>query len=231
MNGGARPDLYRPIHKALRAALFDATRRLGTLDADDPIELERTASELGQLLAWLAGHLRRGNDYLHAAIEARRPGGAQRGNEAHRERLAAIATLAEELALLRQARAAERPALAARLYQEWHRYVADELAHMQREEAEHNDALWALYGDAELAALHDRLLASMPPAQQRQALAWLAQSLAPAELAGLFAELRDQGPPEAFGSALATVHPRLSDARWTQLTRALGLPPAPGLQA
>ena len=227
----ARLDLYRPIHKALRAALFDTTRRLGAMDAEDPVDVERTASDAGQLLAWLAGHLRRGNDFLHAAIEARRPGGAQAGVDAHRGRLDALAALGEELAMLRHASPAERAAVAARLYPQWHRFVADELAHMQREECENNAELWSLYTDAELAALHDRLLASMPPAEQRQSLAWLAQSLAPAELAGLLAQLREQGPPEAFGAALAAVHPRLGDARWARLTRALGLPPAPGRPA
>jgi hypothetical protein len=54
---------------------------------------------------------------------------------------------------------------ALQLYRHPARFVAENFEHMQVEETVHNEALWAHYTDAELKALHDRLRASIPPAE------------------------------------------------------------------
>ncbi|HJV69946.1 hypothetical protein [Ideonella sp.] len=228
---GPRLDLYRPIHKALRVAMFDTLRRLGAMDVDDPEELEGSLGQAEQLLALLAGHLKHENDFLHTAIEARRPCSAQRSADEHRDHLESIGTLTDELAALRQAPAAERARLAHRLYQHLGLFVAENLEHMQFEETQNNAALWALYSDAELAALHGRLSASIEPRELMQALGWMAHALNAAELAGLFHGMRAKAPPEAFDAALAAARARLDDTRWARLARSLGLAPVPGLAA
>ena len=42
LHAAPRLDLYGPVHKGLRAFMFDTLGRLGRCDADDPAELERT---------------------------------------------------------------------------------------------------------------------------------------------------------------------------------------------
>jgi hypothetical protein len=227
----ARHDLYRPIHKALRVALFDTARRLGALDADDPRDLAQTLGQIERLLALLAGHLKHENDFLHTAIEARRPGGAQRSADDHREHLDSLDALADEVAALRRAPPAERDRLAGRLYQQLNRFVAENLEHMQFEETQNSAALWALYSDDELAALHERLVASIEPQELMEVLGWMARALNTAELGGLFQGMRAKAPPAAFEAALAAARAQLGDTRWARLARSLGLAPVPGLAA
>jgi len=68
---------------------------------------------------------------------------------------------------VRDARDEHRAALAQRLYRHLALFIGENLQHMQVEETENNAALWALYSDDELAAIHDRLLASVPPKKWR----------------------------------------------------------------
>jgi len=226
-----RHDLYRDMHKALHVALFDTARRLGRLDTEDPAELQRAIEPAQRLLALLASHLRLQNDFVHTAIEARRPGGALCSLDEQRARLEAIDALAAELATLQAVPAAERATLAQRLHRHFAAFVIAMLQHMQREEAQHNAALCALYCDAEVIALHQRLWASLPPALRLDALAWMARALNPHELAKLLLDLQRSAPPETFGAVLAQTRECLDDTRWARLTRALGLQPVPGLVA
>jgi hypothetical protein len=221
----ARHDIYRPIHKALRAAMFDTARRLGLLDVDDPQDLRGTLDQARQLLVLLTSHLKHENDFLHTAIEARQPGGAQHTAEDHHTHLEDIGGLDAELSALRCAAPAERALIAQRLYQHFARFVGENLAHMLFEETHNNAALWSLYSDDELGALHGRLVASIAPAEMMQTLGWMARALNPGELAALFVDMQAKAPPEVFGAVLAHVRPLLGAGRWAGLARALGLSP------
>ncbi|MFO1339028.1 MAG: hypothetical protein U1F53_12515 [Burkholderiaceae bacterium] len=219
-----RHDLYRGIHKALRAAMFDTVHRLGAMDPDDAQDLQRTLDQARQLLGLLASHVKHENDFVHTAIEARLPGGACQTAEAHHGHLEDLALLAAELDALQRAAPAARGALAQRAYLQFGRFVGEQLAHMQVEETQNNAALWSLYDDAELQALHGRLLASVAPRDSQLALAWMARALNPAEVAELFGGMRRQAPPEAFGAALALARGQLDAGRWQRLAGTLGLP-------
>lgn len=220
-----RHDLYRGIHKALRAAMFDTVQRLGTMDLDDAQDLQRTLDQARQLLGLLGAHVKHENDFVHTAIEARQPGGACQTADEHHSHLEDLALLAAELdALGRCAEPAERAALAQRVYLQFGRFVGEQLAHMQVEETQNNAALWSLYDDAELQALHGRLLASVAPRDSLQVLGWMARALNPAELTELFGGMRHQAPPEAFNAALALARSHLDPARWLRLAGALGVP-------
>ena len=156
-----RPDLYAPIHKALRALMFDTLARIGRIDLDDAAERDATLEQAELLLEQLESHLHHENEFVHAAIEARRPGAAQVTADAHVEHADTIGTLRGEIAALRVAPAPEQMRLATRLYRHLALFVAENLEHMHYEETANNAALWALYSDEELHAIHDRLVAHL----------------------------------------------------------------------
>ncbi|MFL6661354.1 MAG: hemerythrin domain-containing protein [Rhizobacter sp.] len=218
-----RHNLYAPIHKALRLFMTDTLVRVGRLDVDDPAEMAATLGQVDALREIAASHLAHENDFVHPAIEARQPGTAERIAGEHVEHLQAIDALGEDLRQLRAADGPARPAAAMRLYRHLALFVADNFQHMHFEETVHNAALWAHYDDAELKALHDRLLASIPPAETMLVLRWMVPALSPAERAGLVGELMAVLPPPALQAVLRTVRPHLDDAGWGKLARAVGI--------
>lgn len=221
-----RLDLYAPIHKALRLFLVDTLARVGRLDVHDSAETVATLGQLDALLDLCTSHVQHENDFMHPAIEARAPGGARTTAADHEEHRSAIDALRREAAELRQA-PTEPGAL--QLYRQLALFVAENLQHMHVEETANNAALWAHHTDAELHALHDRLLASIPPQEHAQVAHWMLPALTPTERAVVVGAMRAQMPAPAFDAMLVTLRERLDDAAWRKLAKALAIAPVPGL--
>jgi hypothetical protein len=224
-----RFDFYASIHKALRRFMCDTLLKLGALDADDAQDLQRTLGQLQALLTQLRSHVQHENDFVHTAIEARRPAGARQTANDHVEHLATIRTLEEEMQVLRALPVGERMPAAHRLYRHLSLFVAENFEHMHEEETVNNATLWSLYSDDELIAQHDRLMASIPPQELMSTMHWLAPSLNPQELAALLGDFQAKAPPEPFRHVLNLVRERIDTPSWAKLARSLGVAPVPGL--
>jgi hypothetical protein len=215
-----RLDLYSGIHKALRVLMSDTLARVGRLDTDDMAEVADTLGRVDALLDACRGHLAKENTYVHTAIEARRPGASQRIAGEHLDHLDSIAALEAETAALR---ALPNAPAALRLYRHLALFVAENLEHMHVEETQHNALLWDAYSDAELAEIHDRIVASIEPAEMAALLPLMVGAISPTERAAMLGAMQQQMPPEAMRGVLASIRPQLDDAAWTKLARALKL--------
>lgn len=224
-----RLDLYVGIHKALRHFMTDTLHRVGRMDSGDAAELARTLGQFEDLMALCEQHIHHENHFVHAAIEARAPRAAARTAGDHVEHFAHIEALRADARRVAQADAAARPALALRLYRHLALFVADNFQHMNVEETQNNAALWANYRDDELMALHQRIVASLPPEENLLVMRWMIPASTPAERAQVLGGMRAGAPAEAFAAALDAVRPHLDDSAWDQLARALGVPQQPGL--
>lgn len=221
-----RYDIYAGIHRALRLFMTDTLGRLGWLDCGDAAETAATLAQFDSLMAFCRKHLEHENSFVHAAIEARRPGASQRIAGEHVEHAAEIAALQAEGAALRAAPSA--PA-ALRLYRHLALFIAENFHHMQVEESQHNETLWAAYSDEEIMAIEQRIVASLDPAEQALVLRWMTPALPPAERAAWLGGARQQMPAEAFSMVLEGARAALNDTAWTKLARSLGVAPVPGL--
>ena len=186
-----RPDLYAPIHKALRHAMTDTLLEMGRIDVADAASFGRTLGRVDALLDLCAGHLMHENEFVHPALEACEPGASARIAHEHVEHEQAIAALRDEVAALRRAAPADRDALALRLYRHLALFVAHNFEHMHFEETAHNAVLWAHYSDAELMQLHEQIVGSIAPEEMLQVMDWMLPALTPAERALI------GGPPGA----------------------------------
>jgi len=220
-----RFDLYRLIHKGLRACMSDALSALGRLDPEDDSERRETLDKVRALLFLCRSHLDKENRYVHAALEARRPGSAAQAEGEHHNHLLAIDWLEQCLRELETAGGDTRAAAVHRLYQQLALFTAENFEHMHHEETRHNELLWAAYTDAELLAIHERILAALTPQERAGSLRWLLPAVAPAERAELLAGLRAQAPAPVFEELLAMLRAQLSTAAWRKLARALPVPP------
>ena len=224
-----RVDLYAPIHKALRHFMTDTLHRVGRMDVADADDMGRALGQLDALLEECLHHLQRENEFMHQAMEARQPRGASRTADDHVEHIDSIEALQAEAAALRAAPQADRAMLGLRLYRHLALFVAENFQHMHVEETHNNAVLWAHYSDAELAALHDRLLDSIPPAEKAAIGRWMVPAMTPFERAMMFGEMKAHAPAPAYRAMLDAVRPHLDDTAWAKLARALGEPQAPGL--
>lgn len=218
-----RYDIYSNAHKALRLALGEALAAAGRVDPHDDNDVATLAERIRSLLQFCRTHLDKEENFVHPAIEARRPGAAAATQDDHREHLAAFEQLEADLRTLEAARNDRRDAAAMQLYRRLALFVADNLVHMHAEETDNNAALWAAYSNDELHSLEQRLVASIPQDMLQLALRSMMPALNPAERATMVLEMRDRVPAPAFTAFLANVQGYLTEAEWRKLTRALAV--------
>jgi hypothetical protein len=201
------------------------------MDVDDELELAQVTERVMELLDFCAGHLRHENEFVHTAIEARAPGASASIAHDHEEHEKHIAVLAAEVGELRGCAAAHRATNAQHLYRALSLFIAENFQHMNVEETAHNAVLWARYTDAELMEIHQRLVASIPPAEMMTVARWMIPFMNPAERTAVLSGIRQGAPAPAFQAILDTVRPHLSENEWAKLARSLDLPVVAGLVA
>lgn len=223
-----RADLYAPIHKALRHFMTDTLHRIGRMDVFDAEDMAHALGQLDALLELCTNHIHHENHFVHSAIEARQPRGASRTADDHVDHFESIAALRAQALALQRAAGSERLALALGLYRHLALFVAENFQHMHFEETHNNAALWAHYTDDELLELHERLLASVPPAENLQVGRWMVPALNPVERALIVGGMKSAAPAPVFDAMLAVIRPHLDDTAWNKLARAIGLVVQPG---
>jgi hypothetical protein len=225
----ARYDIYQPIHKGLRLFMADTLSRLGRVDVTDAEDLATALSQVEALLDFCAKHVRHENEFIHTAIRARLPAAASRTTEDHAEHLQSIDALHQETRAVYAADDAQRHVLALRLYRHLALFVAENLQHMHIEETANNAALWAHYTDEELVALHDRLVATLSPADTMQTMRWMLPALTPQQRAAVLGGVKVEAPAEVLDAVVNVVRPHLPIRDWSKLARDVGLPQQAGL--
>lgn len=229
--GGDRVDLYVGIHKAMRALMADLLVAVGKMDAADDSAVEWTVSRVLQFADFCTAHLTHENEFVHTALEARRPGASARIAAEHVEHAQAIAALKAAADRLHKTQGSQREQDALALYRQLALFIAHNFEHMQAEEIEHNQALWAHYTDEELRALEGRLLATIPPEETLFVMRWMVPAMTPAERLQVLQGMQAHAPAPAFAAVLDVVKPHLGTGEWAKLARGLKLAPVPGLVA
>jgi hypothetical protein len=216
-----RLDLYRPIHKALRAMMSDTLAHAGRIDCADGASIADVADRIRALLDACRAHIDKEDRYVHCAMESRCPGSTTGIAAEHAAHEAAIANLEARVGELETASGGERITTARRIHHDLSLFVAENFQHMVVEETVNNAVLWKHYDDAELAALHDEIVASIPPSESAALMRWMIPALAPDERADLLLAMRAGAPAAVFEGMLALGGELLGDADRAKLTAAL----------
>jgi Hemerythrin HHE cation binding domain len=227
--GAGRLDLYAGIHKALRLFMTRTLVRVGSTDPRDPADIAEALQQLERLLGLCELHLKDENEFVHPALERARPGSAARIAAEHQHHLESFADLRDLAGLVSHSADATRAAALQRLYRALALFVADNFQHMHVEETAHNAVLWAAYTDAELIAIEQAIVASIPPQAMAEALHWFFPALNAAERAGMLAGMQQGMPPEPFAGVLGIAERTLAAADFAKLQRDLRQPVAPQL--
>ena len=221
-----RYDMYAQIHKGLRSFMMHTLEKLGRTDPRDASESQEALDALRALLGLCRTHLEKENAFVHAALEARRPGSTAKIALEHVHHERSIAALEEAARELEQVADEARAAAALALYRALALFIAENFEHMHVEETAMNALLWEAYDDAELAGIERAIVASIAPAQATLVARWMLPALDSAERAAKLALMQANAPREAFAGVLAMLKQHLSERDWYKLGAALG-PTAP----
>ena len=164
----ARLDLFTPIHKGLRRALFETAILLARTDFSTPDEVDLATQSVATCFDFLREHAEHEDRELlpviarlDAALVAQ-----LRVEHPELERLAIdVESLWPRIAALDLPLA--RAQLGAELSRRFQTIVAAQLRHMDREEREVNALLWTSLHDDELAQISKRIVAAISPSRMQ----------------------------------------------------------------
>ena len=228
-NRPMRFDIYRNIHKALRACMCDTLTRVGRLDGGDAQEMREVLAQVRAMATFCAGHLEHENKFVHTAMEARLPGSSELTAADHGHHVVACEKLHAFADAAELAGGAARASAILHLYRYLALFVGENLTHMDIEETENNATLWSTYADTELIEIEHAIVASLSPEKKMASTRWMIPAVNPEERAELVKGMMHAAPKQVFDRMLAQIEPHLSHTDWDKLM--LALRPAEALAA
>jgi hypothetical protein len=218
-----RVDVFGVVHKGLRSLLFEAVKLVARTDFARAEEAERARAEVVVALGFLEEHGRHEDAVVFPELAALAPALCADLQGEH-GRLEALHHEVQRLcARMAGATPVERIALGRRLHDASVRLLAENLTHMQREEAEATRVLHAHRSDDALRALHGRILASIAPARVPEWMELVLSAASGPERVALVAGLRAQLSPQEFAAATGRARSRLGPGGWGAVVEAAGV--------
>ncbi|MGK2928338.1 MAG: hemerythrin domain-containing protein [Acidimicrobiales bacterium] len=204
-------DLYRDIHKGIRAELFAVTQRAGNLDPsvrDDRLDL---AQHVHSLVYLLVSHADHEDSHMQPAIELHLPALAELVERDHHRLEARIQDLSAQADETADTTGNARWH-AHRLHVDLAAFTSSYLAHQDLEERIIMPALEDAIGPDAALGIHMAIVGSIPPAELATSLAVMLPAMNIDDRAELLGGMHASAPAEAFaqiwGLAGSVLDPR-----------------------
>jgi hypothetical protein len=200
--GAAAPvetiDLYRDIHKGIRAELFATTVQAGTVDPSDRQSRLDLATRTEGLVWLLETHAEHEDAGIQPAIEVHLPEVAERIVADHHALEARILGLRDMAATIADGNGAGARAAGQGLYVELAAFTSAYLAHQDLEERVVMPGLAAALGPELVLGIHVGILSSIPPADMARSLALMFPAMNVDDRTELLGGVQATAPAEVF---------------------------------
>jgi hypothetical protein len=216
-------DLYKDIHKAIRVELFEVTAEAGRIDPSKGVARAALAAHVTDVVELLRSHAEHEDAAIQPVLEARLPDLADRVEVDHLTldaRMDDLAAMAGEQAHLG---VAEPGGQVQRLYLALASFTGDYLAHQDVEERVIMPALEAEVGVEDVVAIHQAILAGIPPEEMARSLALMLPAMNVDDRTALLGGMRAGAPAEVFSGVWALAGSVLEPEDHRDLARRLEL--------
>jgi hypothetical protein len=206
-------DLYRDIHKAIRAELFAITSTAARIDPSNPIARAALADHVRDVAAFLVSHADHEDTHIQPALERELP-------ELAAQIAAEHPALEGELdGLVALADAGEVATLHLALASFTGRY----LLHQDVEERVVMPALEAAIGVEAVLAIHQAIVTSIPPDEMGRSLALMLPTMNVDDRAELLGGMQASAPAEVFDGVWGLARSVLEPSDIAAVAQRLGL--------
>jgi hypothetical protein len=216
-------DLYRDVHKGIRAELFALVSEAGRLDPSIRCSRVELADHIGSTVELLVAHAEHEDTHVHPAMELHLPDLAQQIATDHAVIEGRMDQLVEMAAAAVDASDADQGERVHRLYLELASFTGAYLEHQDVEERVVMPALETAIGVESTIAIHQAIVGSIPPDQMAQSLGIMLPAMNVDERAGLLAGIQASAPAPVFEGVFGLAGSVLSPADHAALAARLGL--------
>lgn len=222
--GQPRYNIYALIHKAIRLFMTDTLAAVGSMDCNDAARAAEVLGQVRALAIACRSHFLHENEFVHPAMEARRPGSTTQVAAEHLHHAWAISRLEELADAVEHAQENARHAAADALYRYLALFVAENFVHMNVEETANSEVLWATHTDAELMGIEQAIVASLTPEESMASMRWMLQAMNASERAEMLNGMRRDAPAPVFDAVLGLAQAHLPVPEWRKLAQGIELP-------
>ncbi len=190
-------DLYRDIHKGIRAELFAVTETAGALDPGSDDDRAALAAHVGRVVELLVNHAEHEDTHMQPVIEQHLPALAEQIEDEHHRietRLLELGTRADELAAVPN----DQRWHAHAFYIDFAAFTSSYLAHQDLEERMVMPALEDAIGPEACFAMNQALVGSIPPDELVSGLAVMLPAMNVDDASEMLGGMQAGAPAEVF---------------------------------
>jgi hypothetical protein len=195
-------DLYRDIHKGIRAELFAVTSTAGSIDPSNRCDRAALADHVTSVAAVLESHAHHEDAVIDPVLERHLPDLASEINDDHERLERVFASITDLANVVVDVVPGEQRRLLQLLHLDLARFTSSYLGHIDLEERVVMQRLPELLGIDEIAAMHGAIVGSIPPDEMARSLAFMLPAMNIDDRVELLGGVRRAAPPEAFDATL-----------------------------
>ena len=214
-------DLYRDIHKGIRAELFAVTGDAGRLDPSDGVGRVAMQAHVDDVVDLLVTHAEHEDAGVQPALEQHLPDLAARVVEDHEVLEARMVELQAYAA--DALTAADTRGAVHRLYVELASFTSAYLAHQDLEERVIMPRLEAAIGFDAVLGIHQAIVGSIPPDQMARSLPIMLRAMNVDDRTELVGGMQAGAPPEVFAGLWSLARSALTNEDAAQVAARLGI--------
>jgi iron-sulfur cluster repair protein YtfE (RIC family) len=216
-------DLYRDIHKGIRAELFAITTTAGNIDPADRLDRTALAAHVVSVAAVLESHAHHEDAVIDPVLQAHLPDLASDINDDHERLEATFGRITDLARSVVDSPTGDERRLTQLLHLDLARFTSAYLDHIDLEERVVMQRLEHLLGVEAIAAMHGAIVSSIPPDEMASSLAFMLPAMNVDDRAELLGGIRMAAPPEAFDATLGLARSVLRPGDFTALADRLGV--------
>ena len=216
-------DLYRDIHKGIRAELFDITATAGNVDASNRFDRAALAGPVIAVGNVLDSHAHHEDLALDPVLLEFAPTLAEQITHDHHALEARFSAITELAQATVDATVVDQRRLTHLLYLELAGFTSAYLAHQSVEERVVMPALEKAIGVDAVLGLHMAIVSSIPPDEMARSLSFMLPAMNVDDRVEMLTGMRMSAPPEAFAAVTGLARSVLEPADYSSLTNRLGI--------
>ncbi|NND32483.1 MAG: hypothetical protein HKN76_07825 [Saprospiraceae bacterium] len=212
-------DLFTPIHKAIRALIYDTGIKLQRTDFSSEVESNKFLTHLERVLDLLEEHARHEDQIIFPPIEKASPGicgELEKEHEYGEKLLLSLRKVISELELLDGVARNSRSNSLNRTYTD---FISFYLSHMNREEETVLPVSKNTLTNNELASIRLKVQIDTRPGQYTEWLRWMLPALNIRELVPLFQQIKASAPSAIYQQVVRIGEEVIDSQRWNTILR------------
>lgn len=211
----ARFNAFNQIHKALRALLYDTAITLQRTDFTEEKEAAIAVQKVEQVNFLFHQHAHHEDHFILPIIKRYSPALSEEFEKEHEKDESLSHRLSSLLMVYSHAVSNnERRDAGYSICQAFNEFTAFNLYHMNKEEEKINAILWEYYNDAEIVAINQRIVASIPQDEMAVSSKWMMRGLSNLEIVTWLKNIKNGAPEFVFRSLLKLAESELPEDRW-----------------